>query len=491
MFGVLVVQDEQGNPGFLAACSGKLAGSNQHRYFVPPIFDMLDPDGFFLREEAHINRLNREIEQLEQDPNIDIARQQLLLIEDDNRQRLASMRQLHKANKAERKSIRETQKSILSPAEYTLLEEDLIKQSYRDQHEYDVLKNTCKQKFGNIRQELDALLSQITERKNLRKEKSADLQNRLFDQYHFLNARHEERSVISIFEEAIQLQPPAGTGECAAPKLLQHAYKYGLKPICMAEFWWGVSPSSEVRKHGYYYPSCRGKCEPILGHMLQGLETDPNPMLENPALGKELEIIYEDDDLIVVNKPAEFLSVPGIHIKDSVQTRILASGRALSGPLIIHRLDMSTSGLLVLAKHKEAHQFVQDQFIRQKVHKRYTALLEDVLYTEDGLIDLPLRVDLDDRPRQVVCYDYGKPAQTKYKIVAIENGKTRIHFFPLTGRTHQLRVHAAHSLGLHTPIVGDDLYGRRANRLHLHAGYIRFVHPGTRVEITFEIADPF
>jgi tRNA pseudouridine32 synthase/23S rRNA pseudouridine746 synthase len=152
---------------------------------------------------------------------------------------------------------------------------------------------------------------------------------------------------------------------------------------------------------------------------------------------------------------------------------------------------MSTSGLLVLAKHKEAHQFVQDQFIRQKVHKRYTALLEDVLYTEDGLIDLPLRVDLDDRPRQVVCYDYGKPAQTKYKIVAIENGKTRIHFFPLTGRTHQLRVHAAHSLGLHTPIVGDDLYGRRANRLHLHAGYIRFVHPGTRVEITFEIADPF
>jgi len=491
MFGVLVVEDKEGNLGYLAACSGKLAGTNTHQHLIPPIFDMLDSKGFFLQEEATINALNREIEKLELNPQIENLKQQLEQEKEKTAQSLAQARQLHKANKAERKQIRTAQKALLSPKDYKIIEEDLIKQSYRDQHEYDVLKQESKLALAEIEAALLAILSEIEERKELRKQKSSALQNKLFDQYHFLNAKGEKKDVLSIFEEAIQMLPPAGAGECAAPKLLQYAYIHQLKPVCMAEFWWGASPSSEVRKHAYFYPACRGKCEPILGHMLQGLHVDPNPMLTNPAENKELEVIFEDKDIIVVNKPAEFLSVPGINVQDSVQNRILAKYPDISGPVIIHRLDMSTSGILVLAKNKEAHQAIQDQFIQHTVDKRYTALLDGIVEETEGLIDLPLRVDLEDRPRQVVCYEYGKPAQTKFKVVAIENGHTRIHYYPLTGRTHQLRVHSAHSKGLNMPIVGDDLYGKRADRLHLHAGYIAFTHPSTLQRISFEISDPF
>lgn len=491
MFGVLVVRTQEGQLGYLAACSGKLAGSNRHRFFVPPVFDMLDPDGFFLAEEEQINRLNREIELLEHDPTIGLLKMEVEQIAELNREELAKMRQLHKANKAERRIVRQEQQKALSTDAYQWLEEDLIKQSYRDQHEYAVLRDKCKMRLAHVQEKLDERLGVISDKKNLRKAKSAALQNRLFDEYQFLNARGERRSLLSIFEEAIHMLPPAGAGECAAPKLLQYAYQHQLQPVCMAEFWWGASPASEVRKHGYFYPSCRGKCEPILGHMLQGLEVDPNPMLENSALEIDFEIIFEDEDLIVINKPAELLSVPGIHVQDSVQTRILARYPDITGPLIIHRLDMSTSGILVLAKHKEAHRIVQDQFIKHQVYKRYSALLDGVIQENEGTIDLPLRVDLDDRPRQVVCTKYGKPAQTLYRVVGIEGGRTRIHFFPKTGRTHQLRVHAAHRLGLNTPIVGDDLYGKRSNRLHLHAGALRFIHPRTGQEISFEIKDPF
>lgn len=491
MFGVLVVRTQEGQLSYLAACSGKLAGSNRHRFFVPPVFDMLDPDGFFLAEEEQINRLNREIELLEHDPTIGLLKMEVEQIVELNREELAKMRQLHKANKAERRIVRQEEQKALSADAYQWLEEDLIKQSYRDQHEYAVLRDKCKIRLAHVKEKLDERLGVISDKKNLRKAKSAALQNRLFDEYQFLNARGERRSLLSIFEEAIHMLPPAGAGECAAPKLLQYAYQHQLQPVCMAEFWWGASPASEVRKHGYFYPSCRGKCEPILGHMLQGLEVDPNPMLENAALDIDFEIIFEDEDLIVINKPAELLSVPGIHVQDSVQTRILARYPDITGPLIIHRLDMSTSGILVLAKHKEAHRIVQDQFIKHQVYKRYSALLDGVIQENEGTINLLLRVDLDDRPRQVVCTTYGKPAQTLYRVVGIEGGRTRIHFFPKTGRTHQLRVHAAHRLGLNTPIVGDDLYGKRSNRLHLHAGALRFIHPRTGQEISFEIKDPF
>ncbi len=491
MFGVLVVQDENGNLGYLAAVSGKMAGTNRHKFFVPPIFDMLDPDGFFLKEEEHINQINRNIEQLQKSDELKELKENLIICKKREDQILSDLRKLHKKNKAERKESRNSQKTTLSETEYQDLLEDLIKQSYRDQHDYDVQKESSAQQIQLAEEALNHIVEQIEELKLERKIRSSNLQNQLFDQYHFLNAQQESKSVLDIFKESKNIQPPAGAGECAAPKLLQYAFKHNLKPICMAEFWWGSSPNQEVRKHQNYYPACRGKCEPILAHMLIGLELDANPMLENPAADKELEILFEDEAIIVVNKPAEFLSVPGINVQDSVQTRIQNQFPEIDSPWIIHRLDMSTSGILVLAKTKEAHQFIQDQFIKHTVKKRYTALLDGIITKMEGLIDLPLRVDLDDRPRQVVCYEYGKPAQTQYKVVAIEGNKTRIHYFPLTGRTHQLRVHSAHVKGLNCPITGDDLYGKRANRLHLHAGFIQFVHPLTKTSVKFELSDPF
>lgn len=491
MFGVLVVQDEHGNLGFLAAFSGKLAGSNQHPYFVPPIFDMLSPTGFFLQEEQHINALNREIEKLESNPRIAELERLIIACQKDNEQALAQMRKEHKENKKQRKLLRETQKPLLEEQQYHDLQEDLIKQSYRDQHHYDVLKKSCKEKLESLERQLQQITAKIEENKNLRKAKSSALQNKLFDQYHFLNAKGQKRSVLSIFQEAIDMLPPAGAGECAAPKLLQYAYQNNLKPISMAEFWWGASPASEVRKHKYFYPSCRGKCEPILNHMLQGIPLEDNPMLAAPDARLELEILYQDDDIILVNKPAEFLSVPGIHVQDSVQRRMEQLYPHISSPMIIHRLDMSTSGIMILAKNKYAHQFIQEQFINHSIQKRYTALLDGPIEQQSGIIELPLRVDLEDRPRQVVCYTYGKPAKTRYEVIEIKDNKTKIHYYPLTGRTHQLRVHSAHSKGLNTPIVGDDLYGKRADRLHLHAGYIKFVHPTSKQTLEFSVPDPF
>jgi len=253
----------------------------------------------------------------------------------------------------------------------------------------------------------------------------------------------------------------------------------------MAEFWWGQSPNKEIRKHQQFYPSCQGKCKPILTHMLTGIEMDTNPMLRNPAIGKELEIIFEDEKLIVVYKPEEFLSVPGIHIQDSVYARIKQQVKNIAGPIIVHRLDMSTSGLLVLAKNKKAHKNLQSQFINKTVRKRYTALLDGIVIDNKGTINLPLRVDLDDRPRQLVCFEHGKPAETKWEVIERKNGKTKIHFYPISGRTHQLRVHASHKLGLNIPIIGDDLYGKKSNRLHLHADTLEFIHPTTKQKMIF------
>jgi tRNA pseudouridine32 synthase/23S rRNA pseudouridine746 synthase len=225
--------------------------------------------------------------------------------------------------------------------------------------------------------------------------------------------------------------------------------------------------------------------------MLTGVKMDANLLLENVSEKQELEIIYEDAVLIAVNKPAEFLSVPGKEIKDSVYARIKEQYPAATGPLIVHRLDMSTSGILLLTKTKEANKVLQSQFINRTIKKRYVALLDGVLSKNSGKIKLPLRVDLEDRPKQLVDFIHGKSAETDWKIINKENGKTRVHFYPITGRTHQLRVHAAHKNGLNTPIIGDDLYGVKKNRLHLHAEYIEFLHPSTNEKTSFTVEAPF
>jgi tRNA pseudouridine32 synthase / 23S rRNA pseudouridine746 synthase len=259
----------------------------------------------------------------------------------------------------------------------------------------------------------------------------------------------------------------------------------------MAEFWWGASPQSEIRKHGHFYPACKSKCLPILSHMLEGLDVEPNPMDHTIAKPKHLDIIYEDSFIIAVNKPEGLLSVPGKEVKDSVQQRIADLFPGIVSPMIVHRLDMSTSGIMILAKSLKVYHNLQAQFTNRKIVKRYDAILDGVLHSDEGIIELPLRVDLDNRPRQMVCYTYGKPAKTKYKVINKDENTTLIHFWPITGRTHQLRVHSAHSSGLNLPILGDDLYGRRSDRLYLHAAYIQFWHPGLQREMTLEVPSGF
>ena len=423
MFGVLVVKDAQGQTGYLAAFSGNLAGSNHHEYFVPPVYDLLNPDGYFKEEEARISEINRQISELQ------------------NSTSLMSFR---------------TEQSEVKNLEYT---------------------------------NVDTLIQQLKEE---RKQRSIALQQWIFEQFVIQNARGEETDLYTLFIEHAHRNPPAGSGECAAPKLLQYAYTHRLQPIAMAEFWWGDSPKGEIRRHGHYYPACRHKCEPILGFMLQGLEVEPNPLLTSNTDADQLDTVYEDEYLLVVNKPAGMLSVPGKTGQASVLSILQERYPDATGPILVHRLDMDTSGLLLAAKDKDTHAQLQKQFEGRSVKKRYIALLEGIPQAEPkGFIRLPLRPDFDNRPLQMVCYEYGKPAVTRYEIINVIHQHTRIAFYPETGRTHQLRVHAAHPEGLNCPIVGDPLYGQPAIRLHLHAERLEFRHPVTGQRLQIQKEAPF
>ncbi|WP_347173470.1 RluA family pseudouridine synthase [Polaribacter uvawellassae] len=483
MFGVLVVENQQNQIGYITAVSGKLANTNIHKKFVPPVFDMLTKDSYFLQEEAVLNNINSNLENLENNTEyIELISQ----LKSEKKKAAIDIREKKEALKAAKKErdIKRI-KAQLKLEEYAAFEELLSKESLEAKYFFNNVTRFWEHTLNAIKEKLAVFTTQIDALKEERKLKSAALQQYLFEQYQFLNSAKETKNLSELFAKTTEQNPPAGSGECAAPKLLQHAFLHNLKPIAMAEFWWGKSPNTEVRKHQYFYPACQGKCKPILAHMLSGIEMDTNPMLQNPAIGKELELIFEDEDVIVVHKPAEFLSVPGIHIQDSVYTRIKQQYPTISGPIIVHRLDMSTSGLVVLAKNKKAHKDLQSQFINKTVSKKYVALLDGNLKENSGTISLPLRVDLDDRPRQLVCFEHGKKAETKWEVIERKDNTTRVHLFPITGRTHQLRVHTSHSLGLNIPIIGDDLYGKKANRLHLHAAFLEFTHPTTKEKMAF------
>ena len=485
MFGVLVVQNQQNEIGYITAVSGKLADKNIHKKFVPPVYDMLAKDSFFLQEETILNSINLKIEGLE--GNTDYI---VLLAEYKTEEKKAAIdiqdkKAKTKAAKKDRNLRRKKAQAKLTVEAYAAFEEDLSKESLEAKYFFNNVNRYWEHTLKALNEKLSVFTNPIALLKEQRKTKSAVLQQYLFEQYQFLNSRNEVKNLSQLFGDTSDQNIPAGSGECAAPKLLQYAFLQHLKPIAMAEFWWGQSPNKEIRKHQQFYPACQGKCKPILAHMLEGIDMDKNPMLQNPAIGKELETIFEDEDLIVVYKPAEFLSVPGIHIQDSVYTRIKQQVKSISGPIIVHRLDMATSGLLVLAKNKKAHKELQSQFINKTVRKRYTALLDGIVSDDNGTINLPLRVDLDDRPRQLVCFEHGKRAETNWEVIARENGKTKVHFYPISGRTHQLRVHASHTLGLNIPIVGDDLYGKKSNRMYLHADTLEFTHPSTKQKMIF------
>ena len=431
MFGVLLVRTPEGETGFLAAFSGNLAGSNHHSYFVPPVYDLLNPEGYFKQEEARISELSTVIQ-------------------------------------SEAKNLENTHVDATE-----ILRRDAPLDDNDDNTNIERLKEE-------------------------RKQRSIALQEWIFRQFRLRNALGEEEDILSIFKRTAHRNPPAGTGECAAPKLLQYAYLHGFQPLAMAEFWWGNSPKGEIRRHGHYYPSCRHKCEPILGFMLQGLDVEPNPLLTSVTDATLLETVYEDEYLLVVNKPAGMLSVPGKTGQASVLSILQERYPDATGPLLVHRLDMDTSGLLLVAKDKHIHTLLQKQFEGRSVKKRYVALLDGIPHEKEpkGFIRLPLRPDFDNRPLQMVCFEYGKPAVTRYELLPPSQGGqggllTRIAFYPETGRTHQLRVHAAHPDGLDCPIVGDPLYGRPSNRLYLHAEALEFRHPVSGKMMKIKKAAPF
>lgn len=479
MFGVLVVQERSGEIGFLAAFSGNLAGRNDHEYFVPAVYDMLQPDDFFRREEAEISAINRSVAELKQSAEYCNARQAV------QNSKLQAEREIavRKETLAQRK-IERAQRRAEGEAEA-----QLILESQRDNADMQRLKRHHRDAIAEAESHLAVFDAEIASLREERSRRSADLQMALFREFRMLNARGEVRDLCELFAPTAQHIPPAGAGECAAPKLLQYAYLNDLQPLAMAEFWQGASPRGEVRHDGHFYHSCNSKCKPILMHMMQGLNVEPNPLTE--ICPPEPEVLLEDESIVVINKPCGMLSVDGKSGVRSVETWARERYGEMDFPMIVHRLDQSTSGILILAKSKQVHYALQSQFIRRTVEKRYVALLEGGVAHESGTIDLPMRLDYDNRPRQMIAAD-GKQAVTEYKVVGVEDGRTRILFRPITGRTHQLRLHAAHRDGLNAPIVGDDIYGRGLNadcvdghRLCLHAYSLEFDHPtsGERIRV--------
>ena len=487
MFGVLVVRTQEGETGYLAAFSGILAGSNVHPFFVPPVYDLLQPQGFFKIEEEQISQINTRISLLEEDEEYKRQMQQLAALRQTAQETLEEAKRQMKRAK-EKREERRREAALPNGAPMTPEEESaLIRESQFQKAEYKRMERAWKERITPLQQTVSDYEADIQALKSERKQRSAALQQKLFEQFKMLNYRGEVKTLCDIFGQTVHKTPPAGAGECAAPKLLQQAYLHGWKPVAMAEFWWGESPKTEIRHHGHYYPACKGKCEPILGHMLQGLEVDENPILKELQSGKKtLDIIYEDEWLAVVNKPAGMLSVPGKEDVVSVYSMMRERYPDADGPLIVHRLDMATSGLLVVAKTKQVHQNLQAQFKNRSVGKRYIALLQGSVSQDAGMVELPLCPNPLNRPRQMVHTGYGKPAVTDFEVLERKDNRTRIAFYPRTGRTHQLRVHAAHPLGLHYPIIGDELYGRKAERLYLHAEMLEFTHPvtGKRISIT-------
>lgn len=472
MFGVLLIQTEERRTGYLAAFSGNLAGSNNHAYFVPPVYDLLRPDGFFKLEERRISAINHQIEAREHDEEYRRLQQTYQEYVVHSEQALAEA----KSEMKQAKQIREQRrKQGISVEE----EAQLVKESQFQKAEYKRLERRLKAQEEELKQSLQTFGQPILQLKQERKARSAALQKKLFEQFRMLNAKGECKNLMEIFQDTPQGTPPAGAGECALPKLLQYAYLHRLHPLAMGEFWYGESPKEEIRKEGHFYPSCKSKCEPILKHMLDGLQVEPNPLTGIRQTPQELETVYEDEWLVVVNKPCGMLSVPGKLTSDSVYTHLRTRYPQAAGPLIVHRLDMATSGLLLAAKTKEVHQALQAMFASRQMQKRYTALLDGIVNADEGIINLPICPDYANRPCQMVHPDYGKPAITRYHVLERKNGQTRVSFYPLTGRTHQLRIHAAHRDGLNCPIVGDELYGKKAGRLYLHASELSFVHPIT------------
>ena len=481
MFGVLVAQNESGQLGYIAAFSGLIAGRGNHSFFVPPIFDYTQPDGHFKQTESQISELNRQIEAAQNLQQLTELRRQLAETETQAEAETAARKSVNQEHKAERDRRR---KQPLTATELA----ELTRQSQFEKAELRRLQQLWAAKTDSLKSQISTFEKEIEQLKNRRRLMSEDLQQWLFEQYVVLNARGESKTIGRIFAEERGSVPPAATGECAAPKMLQYAYKHGLRPLAMGEFWWGDSPEGEIRRHGNFYPACHNRCRPLLGFMLQGLDVEPNKLEQNQL---QISIIYNDDWLVAVNKPAGLLSVPGKDDADSALTQLQKIYGETADIQPVHRLDMQTSGVLLFAKDKQTQVSMMQLFERRQVKKRYVAVVEGIPAAEQGIVSLPLRLNPDDRPRQIVDFKHGRKAVTRYKVLGGNGKLTVVEFFPETGRTHQLRVHAAHPSGLNCPIVGDNLYGSPADRLYLHAERIEFTHPATGGKITIECKEDF
>ena len=483
MFGVLVVRDASGSLGYLAAFSGLLAGSNNVAGFVPPVFDLQSPGGYFKQEESGITALNKRIKDTECSEGYIAAVAAVADVKRAMEQQLAAMREDMRLDKQRRSELRAA--GNLSAAD----EAALVRESQYQKAELKRTTARWHQQLAGCEAVVAPFKASIAAMKEERKHRSAALQRWLFEQFKVLNGSGSEKSLLDIFAQHSGIIPPGGAGECAAPKLLQYAYLNSLTPIAVAEFWIGASPAGEVRRDGCYYGACKSKCEPILGFMLQGLDVDENA-LEKGGDISSINIIFEDEHIVVVDKPSGVLSVPGIMGGMSVQQWLRDCYLHSNELFVAHRLDMATSGLLVAAKSMEVYKELQRSFAGREVKKLYTAILDGVPVKSEGTIELPLAPDYDNRPRQKVDTVNGKPAVTRYKVIGTveRNGRqcAVVHFEPVTGRTHQLRVHAAHKDGLDCPILGDSLYGTAGERLMLHASRISFVHPAGKGVIALE-----
>ena len=478
MFGVLVVERATANGiqlGYLAAFSGQLGGKATWEGFVPPVFDYLQPDGYFKTHEREISEINARLSEMERNPLLKDLKTRIAHQQETAETALNAYRTMMAEAKNERE---ERRKQGATDEELAAM----VAESQFQKAELRRMKQRIKTQVEHLQEQLNGLESAMADLKAERKRLSDALQRWLFQQFEMLNARGERRNLLDIFAPTPQRTPPAGTGECCAPKLLQHAFAMGYRPLCMAEFWLGQSPKTEIRREGAFYPACQGKCGPTLGFMLQGLDVAcvPQKAVDRDAL----RVVYEDDALVVVSKPHGMLSVPGKDGGTSVAQLMRERYPDADSPLIVHRLDQDTSGLMLIAKTKEMHRTLQLAFENHEVKKRYVAVLDGLLPPErkQGEISLPLNSNYLDRPRQMVDWLQGKPAVTRYEVIGQEEGHTIVALYPLTGRTHQLRVHCAHPDGLNLPILGDPLYGRKADRMYLHAEAIEVEKLGLRVE---------
>lgn len=495
MLGVLVVKDENDTLGYLSAYSGNLAHTGEHAYFVPHIYNLLEPQGLFRTGEAQITEINHRIEALDNSQERKSLKELLDTTLAQHECEELAMRQAMETAKAERDTCRKEDNITAEQ------EAKMIKESQFQKAELKRLKKRHRMEIESIMQQLNDIEATINDLKAKRRVMSEKLQRQLFELFVVHNARGESMDVATIFERRFHRLPPGGTGECCAPKLLQYAFLHGYKPVCMAEFWVGESPQGEVRHHGHYYPACRSKCMPLLEFMLQGLDVESNPLIAKPS-DNEMRVIYEDEWLIVIDKPSGMLTVPGkdeeatsllevvqqMHAEETsnaVLTAQYTNNAQFRSVFEVHRLDQATSGLVVFAKTKEVQSNLRKQFEERTVSKTYLALLDGTPAHSEGTIDLPLLPDLDDRPRQVVDMENGKKAITKYRVLKQCGNRTLVEFTPLTGRTHQLRVHASHPQGLGCPITGDMLYGTASHRLCLHAWKLSFTQPITGEQMCF------